>query len=365
MLNSVGLQGPGLAAWLDARPPGAGGVGRPGRRQHLGPHAWRTTPGRRSWSRRAATSGAGACIVALEVNVSCPNVEDRSRMFAHSADGDGAGHGGHGLRPAPLGQAEPQRARRGGDRRRRARGRGRRADPGQHAARPGPRHRVGPARPRAPAAAGSRAAAVHPVAVRAVWECRAAFPDAADRRRGRGDDRAATPWSCCWPVPTPSRSAPRPSGTPGRRGRCSGSWRAGATPTRTTVDDIRAQARRRARAGAGRPAVDSVGRCTRCARTIAQRRRPRWLTASGTGWPRRCARTGRCAPASTRRPRCWPTWGLSDDAEGLRAFCRTCVEAFAGAVAVVKPQVAFFERHGSAGMARAGAPHRRGDAPPG
>ena len=44
-------------------------------------------------------------------------------------------------------------------------------------------------------------------------------------------------------------------------------------------------------------------------------------------------------------------WGLSDDAAGLRAFCRTCVEAFAGAVAAIKPQVAFFERHGAAGMA--------------
>ncbi len=45
------------------------------------------------------------------------------------------------------------------------------------------------------------------------------------------------------------------------------------------------------------------------------------------------------------------SWGLSDDAPGLRAFCAICVEAFAGTVAVVKPQVAFFERHGSAGMA--------------
>ncbi len=45
------------------------------------------------------------------------------------------------------------------------------------------------------------------------------------------------------------------------------------------------------------------------------------------------------------------SWGLHDDAAGLRAFCAICVEAFAGAVAVVKPQVAFFERHGSAGMA--------------
>jgi orotidine-5'-phosphate decarboxylase len=44
-------------------------------------------------------------------------------------------------------------------------------------------------------------------------------------------------------------------------------------------------------------------------------------------------------------------WGLSDDAEGLRSFCASCVEGFAGAVSVVKPQVAFFERHGSAGLA--------------
>jgi orotidine-5'-phosphate decarboxylase len=44
-------------------------------------------------------------------------------------------------------------------------------------------------------------------------------------------------------------------------------------------------------------------------------------------------------------------WGLSDDARGLKEFCNVCVEAFAGVVGVVKPQVAFFERHGAAGMA--------------
>ena len=44
-------------------------------------------------------------------------------------------------------------------------------------------------------------------------------------------------------------------------------------------------------------------------------------------------------------------WGLSDDVAGLRPFCRICVEAFGGAVPVIKPQVAFFERHGSAGLA--------------
>ncbi|MGP0031337.1 MAG: orotidine-5'-phosphate decarboxylase [Acidimicrobiales bacterium] len=44
-------------------------------------------------------------------------------------------------------------------------------------------------------------------------------------------------------------------------------------------------------------------------------------------------------------------WGLSDDVKGLRAFGRICVEAWTGVVPVIKPQVAFFERHGSAGLA--------------
>jgi orotidine-5'-phosphate decarboxylase len=44
-------------------------------------------------------------------------------------------------------------------------------------------------------------------------------------------------------------------------------------------------------------------------------------------------------------------WGLPDDAAGLRSFCRICVDAFGGVVPVIKPQVAFFERHGSAGLA--------------
>ena len=35
-------------------------------------------------------------------------------------------------------------------------------------------------------------------------------------------------------------------------------------------------------------------------------------------------------------------WGLPTTADGLAAFCDTCVEAYAG-FAVVKPQVAFFE----------------------
>jgi orotidine-5'-phosphate decarboxylase len=44
-------------------------------------------------------------------------------------------------------------------------------------------------------------------------------------------------------------------------------------------------------------------------------------------------------------------WGLDDDVSGLERFALSCVEALAGEVAVVKPQSAFFERHGSGGIA--------------
>ncbi|NAZ76509.1 orotidine-5'-phosphate decarboxylase, partial [Kineococcus sp. T13] len=44
-------------------------------------------------------------------------------------------------------------------------------------------------------------------------------------------------------------------------------------------------------------------------------------------------------------------WGLPDDASGLERFGRAAVEALAGHVACVKPQAAFFERHGSRGVA--------------
>lgn len=44
-------------------------------------------------------------------------------------------------------------------------------------------------------------------------------------------------------------------------------------------------------------------------------------------------------------------WGLPDDAAGLRTFSLRTVEAVAGRVAALKPQSAFFERHGSAGVA--------------
>ncbi len=44
------------------------------------------------------------------------------------------------------------------------------------------------------------------------------------------------------------------------------------------------------------------------------------------------------------------SWGLSDDADGLERFVDISVEAAVGAVAVTKPQSAFYERRGWAGI---------------
>lgn len=44
-------------------------------------------------------------------------------------------------------------------------------------------------------------------------------------------------------------------------------------------------------------------------------------------------------------------WNLPVSLSGLDTFASTCVEAFAGVVACVKPQSAFFERFGAAGVA--------------
>jgi dihydroorotate dehydrogenase (NAD+) catalytic subunit len=82
MLNSVGLQNPGLAAWLaDELPPLAAS----------GATVVASIWGSRAHDYyRAAVELAAAAppsVVAVEANISCPNVEDRSRVFAHSCDG--------------------------------------------------------------------------------------------------------------------------------------------------------------------------------------------------------------------------------------------------------------------------------------
>jgi orotidine-5'-phosphate decarboxylase len=44
-------------------------------------------------------------------------------------------------------------------------------------------------------------------------------------------------------------------------------------------------------------------------------------------------------------------WGVGDDLDGLRRFTEIVVEALAGTVAVLKPQIAFYERFGARGVA--------------
>ncbi|KUM39186.1 orotidine-5'-phosphate decarboxylase [Arthrobacter sp. EpRS71] len=50
-------------------------------------------------------------------------------------------------------------------------------------------------------------------------------------------------------------------------------------------------------------------------------------------------------------PQLLAEWGLNDDVAGLERFSLAVVEAVASLAAAVKPQVALYERHGSAGMA--------------
>ncbi len=59
---------------------------------------------------------------------------------------------------------------------------------------------------------------------------------------------------------------------------------------------------------------------------------------------------GRLCVGIDPHPQLLAQWGLKDTPTGLETFCTICCDAFGGHVALVKPQVAFFERHGSAGL---------------
>ena len=80
MINSVGLQGPGVAAWLaDDLPPLLATGAR------VVASIWGRTVDE---FRRAADllADAPAGVVAVEVNLSCPNTESGRDLFAHSVD---------------------------------------------------------------------------------------------------------------------------------------------------------------------------------------------------------------------------------------------------------------------------------------
>jgi dihydroorotate dehydrogenase (NAD+) catalytic subunit len=78
MLNSVGLQNPGVEAWLEEELPPLLATGA-----RVVASLWGFTVD--DYAKAASMlAEAPPQVVAVEVNVSCPNVEDRRRMFAHS-----------------------------------------------------------------------------------------------------------------------------------------------------------------------------------------------------------------------------------------------------------------------------------------
>ena len=77
MLNSVGLSGPGVSAWLEDELPELLATGA-----RVVVSIWGRTVADYA-DAAALLADAPAGVVAVEVNVSCPNVEDRRRMFAH------------------------------------------------------------------------------------------------------------------------------------------------------------------------------------------------------------------------------------------------------------------------------------------
>ena len=172
MLNSVGLQGPGVEAWLERDLPVLEAAGA-----RVVASIWGTSVD--GYGKAAAMlAGAPSCVVAVEVNLSCPNVEARRSIFAHSAaataDAIAAASAGGiplwaKLSPNVTDLTEIASAALGA-------GAsaltlintvmGMRIDPATR-------------RPLLGAGGGGLSgAAIHPVAVRAVYECRAAFPAA-------------------------------------------------------------------------------------------------------------------------------------------------------------------------------------------
>jgi dihydroorotate dehydrogenase (NAD+) catalytic subunit len=90
MLNSVGLQNPGMAVWLAEELPPLAATGAAVVASIWGFTADQYTAAARALRDARDRQAAGAAvdaIVAVEANISCPNVEDRRQMFAHSHHG--------------------------------------------------------------------------------------------------------------------------------------------------------------------------------------------------------------------------------------------------------------------------------------
>ncbi|NNC78639.1 MAG: dihydroorotate dehydrogenase [Acidimicrobiales bacterium] len=80
MMNSVGLQGPGVAGWIEDELPAL---------RDSGARVVASIWGRTVEEYRQAADALLEVqddLLAVEINVSCPNIEDRSKMFSHSAE---------------------------------------------------------------------------------------------------------------------------------------------------------------------------------------------------------------------------------------------------------------------------------------
>jgi dihydroorotate dehydrogenase (NAD+) catalytic subunit len=84
MMNSVGLQGPGVAGWIADELPALRASGA-----RLVASIWGRTVEEYRLAAEALTAVQDD-LTAVEINVSCPNIEDRRKMFAHSCEGAAA-----------------------------------------------------------------------------------------------------------------------------------------------------------------------------------------------------------------------------------------------------------------------------------
>ncbi|HXW35444.1 MAG TPA: dihydroorotate dehydrogenase [Acidimicrobiales bacterium] len=171
MLNSVGLQGPGVRAWIEKELP---------RLTERGARVVASIWGQRveEFADAALQLRGVPGVIAVEVNVSCPNIDDRSRMFAHSptatAEAVDAASASELPRWAKLSPNTPDLLEVAGA----ALGAGAEAlvlvntllgmsiDTSKRA------YKLGSG----PKGGGLSGPAIRPVAVRAVHDCRAAFP---------------------------------------------------------------------------------------------------------------------------------------------------------------------------------------------
>lgn len=171
MINSIGLQGPGVGGWLEHDLPALVATGA-----SVVASIWGRTPD--DFAEAAAALAGAACVVAVEVNVSCPNLA--GHVFAHSAratsEAVGASVEALTLTDLPVwAKLSPNvpdicaiaEAALGA------------GAEGLTLVNTLPAMAIDVGGTRPPLAGGLSGPALHPVAVRAVFDCRRAFPGAA------------------------------------------------------------------------------------------------------------------------------------------------------------------------------------------